>query len=363
MNIRKHLGLLVSGGIAAVLAIVALVFLFRFLAGYTGVMGSLEASKASLEQLNARKPFPNEANVKLAQGSLAAMEQHFTNTLDALARGQFVPPPLEPARFPQFLQGTIRGLNDAAASNNVAIPERFAFGFDRYARGLPVKEDLPRLERQVFAVDQICRVLFEAKIKDIVSIDRHVFEDEAARKAAAVTAAAGQPMRPEMMAAAAAGAPGSAAPTEANEGYLEDSAGLFVRERMIIVFDAKENAVWQALNNLARTRVFCVVSDLDIENPAPRPAKGSVADPTRPSGEGAPAAGQPVGVVGEAAPAAGQGFSTAEGGTGTNVVTRPLRREERVTAGMHEVAKVRLQLDLYTFNKPAPDAEKKEGQP
>lgn len=369
MNIRKHLGLLINGGIALALAIVALFFLARHLTEYAGVTASLEASKAALEQLNTRKPFPNDANVMLAETNLVSLEKHFGHMLDSLVRDQFVPPPLEPARFPQFLQGTLRGLNDVAASNNVVTPERFAYGFDRYMRGLPVKEDLPRLERQVHAVDEVCRALFNARIQDILSIERHVFEDEAARKAAAEAAAqSGQAMRPEMTVAAAATGPAGSA--TAAEGYFEDPAGMFVRERMIVEFNAKENAIWQALNALPRMKLFCVISDLDIQNLSPRPAVGSPTDPTRPTGEsGAPPALPPglsaamMGAGTVSTIPGGAMVPMPEGATGTNVVARPLRREERVTAGMHEVAKVRLQIDFFTFNKPAAQPAPEAGQP
>ena len=70
-----------------------------------------------------------------------------------------------------------------------------------------------------------------------------------------------------------------------------------------------------------------------------------------------------IGAIVGAARTGGAMAPMPEGATGTNAVARPLRREERVTAGMHEVAKVRLQIDFFTFTKPAAQPAPEAGQP
>ena len=61
----------------------------------------------------------------------------------------------------------------------------------------------------------------------------------------------------------------------------------------------------KALNSMPRMKLFCVISDLDIQNIAPRPARGSATDPTRPAGEGSVPVALPPGLPFMPPPGAG----------------------------------------------------------
>jgi hypothetical protein len=354
MNIRKYMVLMVSGTVTAVLAGVLGFFLYRSASDYSSVNAELEANTRELNQLGNRMPFPNEENVAQAAKNLERIEAYFGSTMEFFLKGQYTPPAIEPARFPQFLSRAILSMNQLASSNNVAVPQPFYYGFDRYSKGQPPATGAPpRLCRQVHVTETLVRALCAARIRDIVSIERHAFEDETPP----VAGAEGQPE---------AGVTGVAA------GYYRDPAGLFEKERLSLVFNAKESSVWEILNALPKLPTFCVASDLDMWNEMARPVMINPADGSRRAG--APEAGDPGGLRPPGLPAglppgfpaglpAGIPSATPDSAGSAAVPTRPLKHEERIVAGRTEVLKVRLDVDFYTFHKPGADAAGQEKQP
>ncbi len=347
MNIRKYMVLVVSGAVTAVVGGALVFYLFRGASAYTAVGSAIESDGRALAQLGSRKPFPSDENVALATKNLERIQAFSDATMGAFLKNQYDPPPMEPARFPQLLQRSLQAMNFAASSNGVTVTEKFFYGFDRYARGQPpAKDDIPRLSRQLHVVETLVRTLCAARIRDIAVIERHVFEDDAA----AAAGGEGGVVRREDVEAKAAAATGPAA------GYLQDPSGLFVRERLVLTFNAKEGAVWEALNALPRLPVFFVVSDLDIQNAAGRPVLINPADGTRKTeaggGGGEFSAADVARAVVPGAPA-----------TPGAVVARPLTRAERNVAGITEALKVRLQVDFYTFRKPGGSGAGQEKQP
>lgn len=347
MNIRKYMVLVVSGAVTAVVGGVLVFYLVRAASKYGAVSSAIDSDNRALSQFGSRKPFPSDENVALATKNLERVQAFSDATMGAFLKNQYDPPPMEPARFPQLLQRSIQAMNVAAVSNGVAVLEKFFYGFDRYARGQPpAKDDISRLSRQLHVVETIVKTLCMARIRDIASIERHVFEDEAA----ASSGGEGGVVRREDVEAKAAAATGPAA------GYLKDPSGLFVRERLVLTFNAKESAVWEALDALPKLPVFCVLSDIDIQNAAGRPVQVNPADGTRRAeSDGAGGEFSAATVVKRAAP----GDPAAPG----VVPVRPLTRAERNVAGITEVLKVRLQIDFYTFRKPGRGGAEQEKQP
>ncbi len=359
MNIRKYMVLVISGAVTAVLAGVLIFFLVRSASQYGNVSAELDSGTRALKQLGDRVPFPNEENVAQAAKNLENLEVFFGGTITSFLKNQFNPAPMEPARFPQALNVSIRAMNQSAASNSVAVPQPFFYGFERYSRGQPpVKSDIPRLSRQLHAIETILRAICSAQIRELASIERHVFEDEAP----AGDPASGGVVRREDVAAGTAAASGPAV------GYFQDPAGLFVKERLILTFSAKESTVWDILNILPKLPVFSVVSDIDIWNEMSRPVQMNPAD-------GTPRAADSTGMAG-AAPGASEFVADIPTSLRSAVVPatsptagtpatpgRPLKHEERVTAGMGEALKVRMQIDFYTFHKPGAGAVQQEKQP
>ena len=178
MNFRKHMLLIVGGSIALVLLIATLFMLWKFYARYRTVNTGLISTTERLHGLSSGKHrYPCEENVALVQTNAAVLKAYFDDLFDTLKRGQVEPKKMEPAEFPLLLEKTIRKLLSQAAESGVTLPPRFAFGFDPYALGnLPNEEDVPRLARQLRTVEELCGLLYDAKVSDLGAIRRQVFE-------------------------------------------------------------------------------------------------------------------------------------------------------------------------------------------
>jgi len=342
MNIRKNLGLVVSAAIAIPLIAVAVAFLVVFALRYAKVRGQLQSVQTRLEQLNRRRPFPNEENIRQLERNRAALDAEFRRTLSDMARGQFEPPPLEPARFSQELRGMGQRLARIAQTNNVARPPQFGYGFDRYFRGdLPRKDEMPRLLTQVNAVESVCSALFEAGIAEIVKVDRQVFEEQPGAGGAAVSEMTGVAVRMPVGMETAVG-PGGL-PARA----LADPGGLFSWERVAVEFVTRESGLWNALNALGRSRAYAVVAGISVVNETAKP-QISVEDDSEKSP--APPGGGPARPGFRPPPATPGGEMMPEPGA------RPLRpptREERIVTGRDELLKVRIEVDVFHFRSPA----------
>ena len=177
MNFKKYMLLMVGGGICLALAIVEVVLLLQFHAAYRQVNDELTASMNRLNNLYQRDPYPSDENVHSMNEQVKVLETFFDRLYSLAQAGQIEPEKMEPAQFPQLLGEIIRPLHGRAADTGVKLPTRFAFGFDRYALGeLPISEDIPRLVVQLKTMNVLVGLLYQARISEIQSIQRTVFE-------------------------------------------------------------------------------------------------------------------------------------------------------------------------------------------
>ncbi len=342
MNIRKNIGLVVSAAIAFALIAVALAFLIVFALRYGKVRGILQTTQTRLEQLNRRRPFPNEENIRQLERNRTQLDAYFRRTLEDMSHGQYEPPRLEPARFSQQLRGMSQRLARIAQTNNVVRPPQFGYGFDRYFRGdLPRKDEMPRLLTQVNAVENVCGALFEAGIAEITKVDRQVFEEQPG---------AGGMGTPEMTGIAVrmpVGMETTVGPGGLPARALADPDGLFSWERVAVEFLTRESGLWNALNALNRSRTFASVISISVVNETAKPQVAVEEDGEKKPG--VPGAGD--GRSGFRPPPAAPGGEMMTG-PGT-LPLRPPTREERIVIGRDELLKVRLEVDVYRFLSPA----------
>lgn len=315
MNWRKNIVLVVGGGIALLLLVAVVILLLRFQGQYRTASGELASAVARLQQLNNRDPFPSPENIAVMQENLKAVQASAVALNDTLQRGQLAPEAIEPAEFAPLLERVSKRLGARAAEGGVVLPDKFTYAFARYAAGeLPAPAAIPRLVVQLKAIDAVCSLLFQARISELVSIDREVFE---AGEASAETEETIDPRRQRRVAAAAAAPTATAVqlpPPETND--------LYGVERLTITFAARETAAWDALNALARSPLFLAVVDVRVENTAA--VAGNIGKK------------QPPGALGgEQAAAAGLAHYPSH--------------DERVVAG-REPVRVSLVLDLYRFS-------------
>ena len=350
MKITKHVSLLVSASVAALLVIVAVIMAARAAFEFGKVKGSLREQQNQLQALENRKPYPSQSNIEKLLAEQGRLDLAQKNLEKELSRQQPQPTEMEPAQFRLRVENIFRGLHERALANNVMLPERFTFGFDRYVRNLPEPEFLPRLQMQVSWIEDVCKALLDARVHEVISIERHVFEEEAEHAAeggAAAPMGAGPSLRERMTGGERSG--GSEDLMQPAKGYLQDPDGLFVRERMVFTFSAREAAVWKVLNSLPKIPSFNVLAAVEFQNESKRPERidvktGTVAATPAMGGLLAGGADTPP----MAPPTTG----------GTNAAPRMLSVNERVVAGRADLIRVRMVVDFYQFKVEAEESPK-----
>jgi cell division protein FtsB len=351
--LRKYLSLVVSAVVSLLLIASFGFFLGRYAVRYHRVTRELAEEQKRLDQLNRRKPFPNEENIRLLEVNREALGTTFRRLMGELSHGQYEPPPIEPARFPQELRRMNEGLRAMAQTGNVLLPPGFAYGFDRYFKGeLPRRDEVPRLLTQLKAVEIVCAVLFEAGIVEILKVERQAFEQGSSPTAAGETAGARS-----YAALVESGGP----PSETRGGGLSaeagrDPGGLFTWERVAVEFVTREAGLWTALNGLMRQRAFTVISQITVTNETPRPPLKIPGSEEAPPGPGSrpllAQAGVPPGR--HRRPVWENEAELAPSEPGMPVIPRrPPTREERIVAGRDEVLRVRIEAEVYRFEKTA----------
>ena len=322
MNLRRHLGLIVTGVICTVLAIVLLVLLVQFQREYQRVRSGLHSAESRLQKLYGRDPYPSEVNVAVLQSNLVALQDFYVELCKTLKLGQIDPAAMEPADFPPLLDRTIKRLYERARDGGVNVPARFAFGFERYALGsLPNKEDVARLTVQLRTVEKICELVFKNRVTELTGVERTVFEKGVIERSGLIGRRRGYVEEEQ----------------ESSESVPEwrDESGLFARETYTIKFVASDATLMNVLNELAKTGLIVVVSSVEALGEVPEAkAVAAVASTTTPTR-----------VVGTAVtPVLGMGDGTA---SGTEAPSKePPPHEERVVAG-RAMVKATIQVRVY----------------
>lgn len=311
--------LIVGGSICLVLMIAAGFLLWKFQGDYAKVQEELQSAQSRLEQLNRRSPFPSAENLEKTKENLASIQSYYSNVVTVLQKDQVEPESIEPSAFAPLLERGTHRVFERAKANGVKFPERFAMGFDRYAAGeLPAPEHLPRLVTQVQHLESLLNLLIDARISELTALQRTMFDTGATQttEAEADPRSRGRGTR----------APAAAAVIDDKVPEVQSNA-LYAVERFRLTFSARESAVWEVLNMLARSRALFVVSSVRMENPL---VIGAGA---------AQAAAKPA----AAAAAPGQ----------QGVPALPLTHEERIVAGREPVT-VSLVVDAYRILQETP---------
>ncbi|MBI2438704.1 MAG: hypothetical protein HYV36_07835 [Lentisphaerae bacterium] len=300
--LKKHLVFWLCLAVAAVLLLLALAGLFAAQRQYSRQARALDQATIRLQQLYRREVFPVAANVRKEAENLKDVIDRYNELNELLRAGQADAQPMEAAKFMQFLEHSLRQLRDRLQNARIKFPERYAFGFDKYASGqLPAPGDIPRLVQQLKIIEELCAVLQDAAITELIAIEREQFE---------------------------LSAPGSgrrSAPPPAAASGTSYPASVVSSQRFKIAVKATENAAIEMLNLLAGRPLFMVVTRIETTNPNQAYNSGS-----------------PAAVSGDSAGRAPPGAAD---------------RERKVIMG-NEQLDVKLDLDVYQF---APALALKEG--
>lgn len=259
MNWRKNIILIVGGGIALFLLIIAFVFFFKSKREYGRLNNELGQAMSRLETLTRRSPYPSAENIKQVDANLESLKNAVGVLQETLQRGQVVAESIEPADFASLLERVSKRLYRSAAEAGVTLPDRFTLGLARYAAGeQPAREAVPRLVIQLKDLEAICQTLLQSHIQSIVSVDREAFEGGAAAQAQPDDSAGLRRRR---------ATDDSQSPTVAT-AYMPMPASntLYEVERFNVTFQGRDAAVWEALNQLAKSPLLITVVDVQLSN-------------------------------------------------------------------------------------------------
>ncbi|MBE2179699.1 MAG: hypothetical protein IAE97_04445 [Chthoniobacterales bacterium] len=166
------------GGLAvatAALVLVAGYLLLETQARYSEQATLFEGQKATLEQLQRNKPFPNEANVR-------AMQAEHDEALEILKQiGETVrvdAPATTPQGFQDVLRSKVSDITANAQKNGVTLGDNFYLGFEEYETKLPSAEAAPQLALQLASIHNVASILIDSKVRGINSIHRMALPGE-----------------------------------------------------------------------------------------------------------------------------------------------------------------------------------------
>ena len=279
-------------------------------------------------------------NVQIVASNAVIKETCLKRLLLNLRQGQVEPrKDMQRVVFNSFLKATIDQMNEAVKQQGMLVPAKFDYGFKTYYSDgkLPAHGDVPRLTVQVQLVKVLMDMLLQARIAEVVSVERQIFDDTGVTGAAGVTAQPVSEGRPRGGGAAAASTGAAATPFPLEP---PDAQGLYTREHFTLSMKATDERLAALLNLLshsqgeAQPRLFSVVTHLDITG-------GGLVKVGGPDAEGGGHAEH------TAAPAAAAPASEGTG-AGAEKPALPKKRSDRVVAGTENVI-ILLDVDVYRF--------------
>ena len=344
--------MLAGAVVGALLFLVVTFLLVRSIQSYNEGNQTYRSQRSKLEKYLKKAPFPSDENVELEVSNAEQIDDWFDDVIMRLMGGNIESKgQRSPSRFVAVYGAMQSALNQYGRKQNVVVDANFTYGFDFYSGtgALPAPDDVPRLIDQLTMVTRLSRVLFDARIKQLVVIKRPVFE--AAAKASTSPGSGATATRPSRSQASARPSRSSrnrrssssrAKPAATVSTAARDvSRELFKTERFVITFKARESALMEVLNSLATIREFVIVHSVILSKPLP----ALVPEVSAPVSGGATSAtaGDPLAMLGlTGAPGAGV-VSGAE--------AVPAEKAVRFVSGvpMEIPLDVTLELDVYTF--------------
>ena len=285
MQSRRKVLMIVVAVLLVAFFVAACVLLTLGVRDFRKADGKLAGSKARLDYLYSRNPFPSEYNLRVERKNLVEREAQLEGLVRALREGQVESDEQNPAKFSSQFWAAHKRLLDVARKEGVVVTggSDFSFGFERYMKGeLPAAaRDVPRLTQQLRIMQTLCGVLFDARIASLQGIGREEFEGDAAASPKAEEPRTRERGRRKPVPQASMNAP------NVNAG-LVPADQLYGTWHFVFAFTAREKALLDVLNGLARCPVFVEVTDLNLSSPekglslTPEGAAGKAETPERP---------------------------------------------------------------------------------
>lgn len=270
--INRQQGIVI--GLGTLLGVACLVLGVLFFMAFSTSSGAAERRDLAYEQLKAlykSRIFPSNENIQRIKDDKIVLETWVTEVSNVLAKASvnveaLTPVRLTPVRFKQELQQTVRDLaGEKSSSGKGFVTADFMFGFDRYlgnSDSLPQSEDVAQqLAKQMQLIRLVVRELYAANIVKLTSVERDVFEEDAADKNNKTSVPPHRPKAPVIK-------PGQKPVPGAAAGVIDKMnlalSALLTRQKFTFGFQAKPSALAGVLNRLAAMDAFVVVSGLEF---------------------------------------------------------------------------------------------------
>lgn len=170
--IKKNLMLVLGGLIGFILLGGSGFFLFSEASREGGVNAQLEEKRGEWERLNNLNPYPDDKNIKFVKEEATRVGKLATSLRDSI-RPVEATSVTDTFSLKLLIETTISNLRKEADEAGVALPDRYAFTFQKL-REMPQFDSngIPKLAEQVSEVAILCRVLFDAKVHSLDTLRR-----------------------------------------------------------------------------------------------------------------------------------------------------------------------------------------------
>ena len=239
-------------------------FTFSARSAYNTAVESYQGSVLTLTALRGKAPFRNQENLTKIREQVESYKSLNESLRDDIMQRQGAIPAVEPATFQARLREAVSRIVKLAGQRNVALPEKFYLGFDRYENELPGNEVAGLLSWQLDAIESVVTRLIDLKATSIATIIRSPLPGEA-------------------------GAPAAVAPARpAGPGAAITAEPLLIKYPFQVVFQGYPGQAQNILNEVTAHPRFMIIRAVKIENEAlTTPVRGSLTAESTPA---APAA-------------------------------------------------------------------------
>lgn len=225
-----------------------------------------EQLKGDVERVYSEKVFPSKDNIdrlKSEYSVIDSLRSDVTNELGKLVKEEIEN--LSPSQFIDSLRKLkAKWVKDApVVEGEKCVAADFAFGFEKYVTGdLPEEANVPRLGQQMLIVNTLVNELYGAKVTKITSLVREGFDGGASQvKAADDEEQGGRRNRRNRK------------NKQQNEETVQKSGAgvtsvrhrLFTAQHFTVGFNARQAALVDVLNRLAKAKIFAIVTDISVK--------------------------------------------------------------------------------------------------
>jgi len=275
MKPTKNMLVIAVGVFLCILMGVAAFLLCKGISQFSATGNQFKGMVVSLRRYYNMDPFPSAENISKEQENVEELERWFDELMRLLRKGQVGPGEKSASKFMSLLSDTKNNLVALGKLRGTALPEDFAFGFDRYSASgvLPAPPDVPRLTQQLIIIEKLCRVFFDEKATEITAIKRDQFDDAMAPGSLGTEerGAGRRPVRYRRR-------PQEVRTAAIKKAGLIGKGDLFGKLHFAFEFTGKEYSILNVLNRLAAHEMFVVVTSLAFEKRVPDVVTDDVGD-------------------------------------------------------------------------------------